>query len=500
MAAQSLFLRVLLLLSLLFSSTLSALPTKADLILSVKSWETVRLPILETSRSYLVQNLFSRLVSFDGTGTLTADLAYRWKIDPSKRVFTFFLRPGISFEDGSPLDAASVKRSLETSLERFNPYFSPQVASLEGFSDFIKKRRSEVRGIQVLNPTTLRFTLIRPDPHFFYVLADINFSIFKRGPGGYIGSGPYRILISSPHELLLGLSPRYFIPLPHAPRTITVRPYSRQRTLSANEVCLLEENFDPPQGWERSSRHLQTPSTSVEYLFFNFHRPWGRRSEFRRLIAEEFDIPKVLAEEKLSSSSVYGLLSMGLKYFSLAPFPQSKPGKGPFILKRRPYRPVTVLTTSYRGRERFSKRLLEFLKEKKIPTKLIVQSHEEYVRTVRSGSASNPADLYLITHNPDAGFLPAQAFLQDFLSPQGQYNFGGYSNPKVASSLVRLSSLTDSQKREEVQRILSHIRAEIPLLPLYYPPIHILAGKEVLSFPISSFGFYDFREIRLPNR
>ena len=198
MAAQSLFLRVLLLLSLLFSSTLSALPTKADLILSVKSWETVRLPILETSRSYLVQNLFSRLVSFDGTGTLTADLAYRWKIDPSKRVFTFFLRPGISFEDGSPLDAASVKRSLETSLERFNPYFSPQVASLEGFSDFIKKRRSEVRGIQVLNPTTLRFTLIRPDPHFFYVLADINFSIFKRGPGGYIGSGPYRILISSP--------------------------------------------------------------------------------------------------------------------------------------------------------------------------------------------------------------------------------------------------------------------------------------------------------------
>lgn len=49
--------------------------------------------------------LFSGLVAVDREGAVKADLAERWEISADKKVYTFFLKKGISYNDGTPLSA-----------------------------------------------------------------------------------------------------------------------------------------------------------------------------------------------------------------------------------------------------------------------------------------------------------------------------------------------------------------------------------------------------------
>lgn len=87
-------------------------------------------------------------------------LAESWIVSPDQRVWDFRIRPGVTFHDGTPLDAEAARASFErlltlglapsSVLGRFLPDPS-QVAAVE--------------------PMTLRFTLERPQPLFLAALA-----------------------------------------------------------------------------------------------------------------------------------------------------------------------------------------------------------------------------------------------------------------------------------------------------------------------------------------
>lgn len=60
---------------------------------------------VDTSVSKLV---FAGLLTYDGTGQLTADLADHWSANPEGTVYTVHLRPGLTWQDGRPLTAQDV--------------------------------------------------------------------------------------------------------------------------------------------------------------------------------------------------------------------------------------------------------------------------------------------------------------------------------------------------------------------------------------------------------
>src|SRR3954451_17784871 len=63
---------------------------------------------------YSVRQLVDSLTDQDpATGKIVPWLARSWKVSPDARSFTFHLRPGVTFSDGTPLTAEVVKANFD---------------------------------------------------------------------------------------------------------------------------------------------------------------------------------------------------------------------------------------------------------------------------------------------------------------------------------------------------------------------------------------------------
>lgn len=92
-------------------------------------------------------NIVDGLVYVDQEGTIKPMLAERWRISPNGRVYTFWLRKGIKFHDGTPFNAQAVKFSLDRVVD-------PATASQSGRIAIGPYEKTEV-----LDDSTVRVTL-----------------------------------------------------------------------------------------------------------------------------------------------------------------------------------------------------------------------------------------------------------------------------------------------------------------------------------------------------
>jgi peptide/nickel transport system substrate-binding protein len=58
-------------------------------------------------------NIFEGLVKVDREGNFVPGLATKWEVSPDGKVYTFYLRQGVSFHNGEPFNAAVAKWNLE---------------------------------------------------------------------------------------------------------------------------------------------------------------------------------------------------------------------------------------------------------------------------------------------------------------------------------------------------------------------------------------------------
>src|ERR1700730_11404910 len=79
---------------------------------------------------------YSTLLKFDAENypAVTGDLAESWTVSPDKRVYTFKLRAGVLFHDGTPLTAADVKASYERIVHPPEGVFSARQATYTAIS------------------------------------------------------------------------------------------------------------------------------------------------------------------------------------------------------------------------------------------------------------------------------------------------------------------------------------------------------------------------------
>ncbi|WP_234906945.1 ABC transporter substrate-binding protein, partial [Rhizobium rhizogenes] len=65
----------------------------------------------------ITRNIVDSLVGQAEDNSFTPWLAERWEINGDNTVYTFHLRPGVTFSDGTPLDAAAVKYNFDRILD-----------------------------------------------------------------------------------------------------------------------------------------------------------------------------------------------------------------------------------------------------------------------------------------------------------------------------------------------------------------------------------------------
>ncbi len=105
----------------------------------------------------VLNSIFDKLVDLNAEGEIVPMLATEWQVSDDQLTYTFTLREGVKFHDGTDLDAEAVKFNLERGMEEASP------------------RRTElaaVSAIEVVDPQTLKVTLKEPFAPFLSVLTD----------------------------------------------------------------------------------------------------------------------------------------------------------------------------------------------------------------------------------------------------------------------------------------------------------------------------------------
>jgi ABC-type transport system substrate-binding protein len=176
--------------------------------------------------SAVVHHLNDTLVDYaPGTGELVPLLAERYEVSQDSKTFTFVLRPGLTFSDGTPLDAPAYARSLERMLDpRQVPCPGTSFYNLiEGVEDYAEHRTPHVRGIVARDGRTLEIRLRQADQTFLNAMAmpftapvpvdlvrRVGNDAFARSP---VGAGPFMLdTWESGSRVVIRRNPRYWNP------------------------------------------------------------------------------------------------------------------------------------------------------------------------------------------------------------------------------------------------------------------------------------------------
>lgn len=119
----------------------------------------------------LVKTWGEGLVRFAEGTRVVPELAERWEVDPTGTLYTFHLRRGVKFQDGSAFSSHDVKASFERLL---SPEMGAPLAGLfdaiEGAPGLRLGNSPSASGIETPDAATVSFRLDRPLPFFLQLL------------------------------------------------------------------------------------------------------------------------------------------------------------------------------------------------------------------------------------------------------------------------------------------------------------------------------------------
>lgn len=121
-----------------------------------------------SGQNVLMPYLFDTLIFRDRDNKIHPYLAERWELSEEGKVITFYLKDGVTFTDGSPLDAAAVVFTFD----RFKEVGvkSPFYGSL-----------SAIEKVEAVDDLTVRMTLVNPSSTIYSVLSSPYFGIISPG-------------------------------------------------------------------------------------------------------------------------------------------------------------------------------------------------------------------------------------------------------------------------------------------------------------------------------
>jgi ABC-type transport system substrate-binding protein len=180
------------------------------------------------------------LVEEDSTGRIVPAAAERFELSPDSLTFTFHLRPGLRFTDGSPCRSADFRRALEGGLNRRDHATRAWLlAAVRGVDRVRAGKPLPEIGIETPDDGTLMIRLTRPDTLFLRRLAlpGVGDAWTGRTAGSWNesrGLGPYRVAGAEPGRRLTLVRARTAAGTAAGADSVTVRfglPVGRARSL-----------------------------------------------------------------------------------------------------------------------------------------------------------------------------------------------------------------------------------------------------------------------------
>ena len=236
--------------------------------------------------------LFDSLLTFDRDMQVIGHVASAWKASADSKTWTFTIRPGISFHDGSPLTAEDVAFSFQRILDA--PEAASQKKSSIAMIDSIEARGAEV--VFKLKYSFAPFPGTTAQIHIVpkKVAREVGNKAFASRP---VGSGPFKLVewVKDDH-LTLDRNDQYWLKRPNLDRVL-LRPIPegtvRAMSLMAGEVDVVDqvssETLPRLQG-VKGLELLTTTGLNYYWLGFRQYGPPYTNLKFRHMVSLAIDM------------------------------------------------------------------------------------------------------------------------------------------------------------------------------------------------------------------
>jgi peptide/nickel transport system substrate-binding protein len=414
--------------------------------------------------------------------------------------YTFHLRSGLKYNDGTPLQAHDFLWALDRN--------SGKVGGQEGGPAFLIY---DSAGIDVANssapdPTTLILRLKQPAVYLDAIVVFANFAPLPQGrytknawvepTGGAanlpISSGPYYISDYRPNELIhLTKNPFYTGPRVAKASDVVIKLYSSSASLKAavenGEVDVAYRTFtagdwgDLTQRAGGTFRTLEVPGPSPErFLAIQVQKPPFDDKDLRQalaLLVDRDEVARVAYQGTVTPA--YSIIPDGLGFAGQKDSFREKYGAGPNleqakqILQAKGYSASNKLTFDlwfnsdghYGDEEPDLASVLkaQFEKTGLITVNLPSKQWVAYKADFRQGLLP----VFLIGWFPD--YLDPDDYVSPFLTEGGARSFGTFYHSSAADDLIRAEQTErGAQARaQDLQNVQDLAADDVPMIPLF---------------------------------
>ncbi len=184
--------------------------------------------VLNNNAGYVISTIYDGLTSYQpGTTLVGPGLAQSWDVSTDATKYTFHLRRGVQFHDGTPFNADAVVAWLDRLLNKQNPHYYGNQQGIDSFVDFT------FGGIQTykkIDDSTVQLQLKQPDATLLTNLAmawsgvTSPAAVDRYGYGLMqhpVGTGPFSFVEWVPNDhITLKANPAYWAGKPHLSQII----------------------------------------------------------------------------------------------------------------------------------------------------------------------------------------------------------------------------------------------------------------------------------------
>jgi peptide/nickel transport system substrate-binding protein len=426
----------------------------------------------------ILMNVYDGLVRY-ASGTLEVEpaLATDWTISDDGTVYTFSLREGVNFHDGSPFDAAAVVFNFERMLNEDHPYHDTGPFPLSFFF-------SAVESVEAVDDLTVRFTLNAPYAPFLSNLAYPTGLIvspaavmehgvdFGRNPSG---TGAFTFAEWRSNEaVVIEANPDYWDGAPSL-QAVVFRPITDANTRVAE---MLSGGIDmmvevPPVALSEFQgddfRIVEQAGPHVWFLILNLRE--GPFTDQRVRQAANYAINKTALVEEVLEGTAEVAAGPTPPAFAwaynedLEPYPYD-PDRARALLAEAGVENTAVTFYVTEGGSgmldpvAMGTAIQADLEAVGFDVTIETYEWNTFLGRVNPGleGEADMAQMAWMTNDPDT--LPYLALRTEAWPEQGGFNSGYYSNPEVDALLEEARTATDQDRRAELYREMQVIVQE----------------------------------------
>jgi oligopeptide transport system substrate-binding protein len=491
-----------------------------------ESLDPARVESVPASR--ILGDLYEGLVTLDAADRPVPAAAQSWQVSPDGLVYTFHLRSGLQWSDGSPLTAEDfvygIRRVLDPASQSASAFLTFPIKNAEAIAEGKITDTSQL-GVEAVDATTLRFTLVRPTPYWVAAMSHPKFLPVKRGivekygasfsqPGKLVSNGPFVLQDWTPQSrMVLVRNPKFHDAAQvHLDKVIFYPIESEAEEFSRYRGGELDATyFMPSQQADLIRQNMAAelrsePSLTMDYLAFNMRNPlFGKNPLLRQALSMVIDrqalvdktvktgapieysvVPSVGLPGYIDQSADWAWLPMTDKIatardlFRQAGYSQDKPLQIELRIlasdnTRKIANAVSAMWQSALG----------------VKTAIVAEDFNTLLEHRRKPGS----DIQVIWYAWAADYPDPTTFL-DLFTSESPENSTGYANPAYDKLIAEAERTADDYRRagllQDAEELLVH---DNPVIPLYARAQPYLVKPWVRGYHIDPCGLAYSREV-----